>query len=106
MGEKVVCGMTNAEKFRKSFGFYATELWSMQESDFLDWLNGNSNAKLNKLKPCPFCGGEAKVVEKFPPYYIVECTKCPASVGRMWFGERSEAVDAWNQREGDTNKDG
>lgn len=32
--------MNNAEKFKKVFGIYATELWAMPEEDFLRWLNG------------------------------------------------------------------
>jgi len=31
--------MNNAEKFKQIFGLYATKLWSMPESDFLEWLN-------------------------------------------------------------------
>ena len=31
--------MTNADKFKSLFGLYATELWSMPEKDFLEWLN-------------------------------------------------------------------
>lgn len=31
--------MTNAEKFYKLFGIYATELWAMPEEKFLEWLN-------------------------------------------------------------------
>ena len=31
--------MTNADKFKNTFGLYATELWSMPEKDFLEWLN-------------------------------------------------------------------
>ena len=31
--------MTNAERFRQIFGFYATELWSLPERQFLKWLN-------------------------------------------------------------------
>lgn len=40
--------MTNAEKFKQMFGFYATELWSMSEEDFLYWLN--STADLPKVE--------------------------------------------------------
>ena len=29
----------NAELFKQTFGFYATEVWSMRERDFLEWLN-------------------------------------------------------------------
>ena len=31
-----------------------------------------------ELKPCPFCGGEAKYVEK--PVPMVICTKCEAQI--------------------------
>ena len=31
--------MINAEKFKEIFGCYATEIWSMPENEFLDWLN-------------------------------------------------------------------
>lgn len=35
--------MTNAEAFRYDFGIYATELWAMTESQFLEWLNAECN---------------------------------------------------------------
>jgi len=31
--------MNNAERFRATFGMYATELWAMPEEEFLKWLN-------------------------------------------------------------------
>lgn len=31
--------MNNADKFKKTFGIYATEVWAMPESEFLKWLN-------------------------------------------------------------------
>lgn len=34
--------MTNADKFKNLFGIYATELWSMPEKDFLEWLNSEA----------------------------------------------------------------
>ena len=34
--------MNNAEKFKKHFGIYATELWCMEEKDFLKWLNSEA----------------------------------------------------------------
>ena len=34
-----VKGENNAEVFKNTFGIYATELWSMTENEFLEWLN-------------------------------------------------------------------
>ena len=36
---------TNADKFRKMFGIYATELWAMPEAKFLEWLNAERSEK-------------------------------------------------------------
>ena len=33
--------MNNAEKFIQVFGTYATELWAMNEAEFLAWLNAD-----------------------------------------------------------------
>lgn len=34
--------MTNAEKFKKVFGYYATEMWAKPEKEFLDWINAEA----------------------------------------------------------------
>ena len=45
--------MTNADKFRHLFGIYATELWAMPESDFLEWLNADAqDMPTGKWIPC------------------------------------------------------
>ena len=31
-------GMNNADKFKSAFGLYATEVWSMPEKEFNEWL--------------------------------------------------------------------
>ena len=58
----------------------------------------------NELKPCPFCGGEAKLttfrsarVRLFKLVgYSVDCSVCCArSVLRL---EADEAIEAWNRR--------
>lgn len=57
---------------------------------------------MNKLKPCPFCGGEADI-EEIPgspftnePYtWGVGCKTC--NIG--WYEEAKErAIDVWNRR--------
>lgn len=60
------------------------------------------------LKPCPFCGGEAVMLEIPPHIHIivdlpdcsgsafVECTKCTAAIS----GETvEEAIEIWNRRQ-------
>ena len=47
----------------------------------------------DKLKLCPFCGGEADPSEgqkgDGSPYYYVECLRCAAT---------AEGAEAWNTR--------
>lgn len=63
---------------------------------------------MEKLKPCPFCGGEASVT--FDPdgikdtegrkwAYTVSCNKCCVCTGLCWSGEM--AIKAWNRRVND-----
>lgn len=61
----------------------------------------------DKLKPCPFCGGEAKIIthDFFVPeswrslvgVYGVVCTSCRAGGYQFWNTEE-QAVAAWNRR--------
>lgn len=55
----------------------------------------------NILKPCPFCGGEAKV-QSFYQNHNVYCTKCHASTEK-YFRTASLAIEAWNRRATDEN---
>ena len=49
------------------------------------------------LKPCPFCGGEAKFFEdKDYQIYSVTCTECDA--GTNAYGIEQDAIIAWNSR--------
>lgn len=53
-----------------------------------------------KLKPCPFCGGEPFMVDAEidgRAHYIVKCTACHSTSGVMQM-DRSKAAKAWNRR--------
>jgi Lar family restriction alleviation protein len=57
-----------------------------------------------ELKPCPFCGGEAKVYDHFRiargktwNYFRVGCEECGLRFPK--FSEvKEEAIEAWNRR--------
>lgn len=54
---------------------------------------------MDRLRPCPFCGGEAKVkpfksgIFSAPVYYVL-CTCCRSQTAVQL--EESEVVEAWN----------
>lgn len=50
-----------------------------------------------KLKPCPFCGGEAWVIQILEDLYAVECRKCWTRKG-TYQPTKAEAIEAWNRR--------
>ena len=57
---------------------------------------------MSELKPCPFCGGEAKLVRNWNLYYIM-CRSCVAIIGEVKehpndFRTRDEVIAAWNRR--------
>ena len=71
--------MTNADKFKSLFGLYATELWSMPEKDFLEWLNSeaiNCSEIPNNWIPCS---------ERLPEDEYVLISKKPTKIsGDKW----------------------
>ena len=54
---------------------------------------------MDKLKPCPFCGGLAWVQHCFYQTAEVVCVNCGAK-GTACCGENNEerAIEAWNRR--------
>ena len=50
----------------------------------------------NKLKPCPFCGGEARRYEGINFGFGVVCKKCGAKVDG--YASKSSASRVWNRR--------
>lgn len=55
------------------------------------------NAGKEKLKSCPFCGGEAEL-EINGLYWDVNCKRCLANVGAYKCYNKKQAVEAWNRR--------
>ena len=70
---------------------------------------------MSNLKPCPFCGGDAKRVDNVPTKEqlaaglacgqdfddggsFIECTKCNNSTG-LHFDRRENLESSWNDRE-------
>lgn len=59
---------------------------------------------MDELKPCPFCGGEAQLMEAKigSNWWTVICKHyedCPVNpVGRNAYAAEIDAIDAWNTR--------
>jgi Lar family restriction alleviation protein len=59
---------------------------------------------MTKLKPCPFCGGEA-IIEQDEYWYLewaVSCCNedCVCYIGRS-YRTKEETIAAWNRRDGE-----
>lgn len=49
-----------------------------------------------ELKPCPFCGSEGVICNRFEDVYYVECLCCSAKVES--YNGLEDAVAGWNAR--------
>lgn len=57
---------------------------------------------IDKIKPCPFCGGEAKVrrVGRWKQRFSVFCSRCYKTTipGKSWKLTKQGAIREWNSR--------
>jgi Lar family restriction alleviation protein len=60
----------------------------------------DSLAQVQELKPCPFCGGTARIDEGMRGYPCILCGTCGASSDYASTDDVSEAISAWNTRHG------
>ena len=62
-----------------------------------------------KLKPCPFCGGEAKLFKDVNDFFIIGCNDggsyLPCYCDTFYrnddlpkFNSKKEAIEVWNRR--------
>ena len=93
---------TNADRFRAMSNeeqqSFVRGFWEIE--DFADWLqqpaDGDDHAY---LKPCPFCGGEAKLFHPCEGVHLVQCTCC--GCGTTYTRTEIGAVRMWNRRVGE-----
>lgn len=55
-----------------------------------------------KLKECPFCGGEAKIIKQghreYAPTYYVRCTTIFCRIATPHYKKEAEVIRIWNTR--------
>jgi Lar family restriction alleviation protein len=97
--------MTNGEKFKtaeerkKAFEKYfikCIENHIIKPKNEFEWLELEAK---EELLPCPFCGGEARIIDLEDPeykYYQIRCSKCMCKTESHLGMEETIAV--WNRR--------
>ena len=61
-----------------------------------DWLDAEY---IVKLKSCPFCGSEARLISGLEDHFVICCNdECAAAIVARSFSSPEEASAAWNKR--------
>jgi hypothetical protein len=57
--------------------------------------------KIDELKPCRFCGGDARLVDLGEGRLHIKCDECPARYGSSWGNDESPRllINGWNGQE-------
>lgn len=54
---------------------------------------------MDNLKPCPFCGGEAEILDQPDLFFVFKMVKCKKCLLELTYCEdKEEAVRKWNTR--------
>lgn len=56
---------------------------------------------MKEVKPCPFCGGEATIIDHWPDEptgFIVRCMRCGMETPHFEDDNAEAAVNFWNRR--------
>lgn len=53
---------------------------------------------MGKLKKCPFCGSEVKMVIGHSSHFSVRCSNQECMLQKFWFPTIKEATEKWNNR--------
>lgn len=59
-------------------------------------ISGTDSRENDRLMPCPFCGGNARLTVWTPTASSVSCIMCGAHFNTY---TEAEAIEAWNQRD-------
>lgn len=58
----------------------------------------------SKLKPCPNCGGVARMMPTFSECFVVDCTSCDYGIVVTEVRHPRKAVVAWNKKYAQSNR--
>ena len=53
---------------------------------------------MRELRRCPFCGGEAEIVELGKHVWSPRCMQCECKLNQV-YRTQQQAIEAWNRRE-------
>ena len=73
--------MNNAERFKATFGMYATELWAMPEDKFVKWLNEEaqtntiSQQEQNEQTTCGKKWNKLEIIITIPEEFEIDWRK-------------------------------